>query len=218
MWAGAAAAQAPVILVLGDSLGAAYGLPQDRGWVSLLQRRLREQGYPHTVVNASASGETSAGGLARLPALLERHHPDILLLELGANDGLRGLPVVQLRANLERMLALARAARARPVLFEMRLPPNYGAAYGQAFHQTFRQVAQAQQLPLVPFFLGAIALNPAEFQDDGLHPGAAAQPKLLEAVWPTLEPLLRASAQAAHPGSAPRRKAAGKDLVLYRTP
>lgn len=198
LWAAGALAAAPVILVVGDSLSAAYGVPQAQGWVSLLQRRLREQGYPHTVVNASVSGETTAGGLARLPALLARHRPAIVLLELGANDGLRGLPLPQLRGNLERMLKLINGAGAQALLFEMRLPANYGPAYTEGFRQSFRQLAQRHRAALVPFFLEGIALNPADFLDDGLHPNAAAQPKLLEAVWPSLaKTLARAPAPAA---------------------
>jgi len=187
----AQAAEAPRILVFGDSLSAAYGIPASQGWAALLQQRLQREGYPYTVVNASVSGETSAGGLARLPAALQQHRPAILLLELGANDGLRGLPVKQMQANLERMLALGRKAGAQPLLFEMRVPPNYGAAYGAAFARTFSELSQASKTPLVPFFLGAIALDPKQFLDDGLHPSAAAQPRLLEVIWPTLQPLLK---------------------------
>lgn len=187
----AQAAEPPRILVFGDSLSAAYGIPASQGWAALLQQRLQREGYPYTVVNASVSGETTAGGLARLPAALQQHRPAILLLELGANDGLRGLPVKQMHANLERMLALARKAGAQPLLFEMRVPANYGQAYGEGFRRTFAEISQASKTPLVPFFLGAIALDPAQFLDDGLHPAAAAQPKLLDAVWPTLQPLLR---------------------------
>ncbi|HSW15531.1 MAG TPA: arylesterase [Solimonas sp.] len=186
-----AEAPAPRILVFGDSLSAAYGIPAAQGWAALLQQRLRAQGYPHTVVNASISGETSAGGLARLPAALAQHRPGIVLLELGANDGLRGLPVKQMRGNLGRMLELSRQAGAKSLLFEMRIPANYGAAYGDSFLRTFSELSKASGTPLVPFFLGAIALDPAQFLDDGLHPAASAQPKLLDAIWPTLKPLLQ---------------------------
>lgn len=186
-------AAAPVILVMGDSLSAAFGIPQTQGWVALLQQRLKAQGYPHRVVNASISGETTVGGLGRLPALLERHRPQWVLLELGANDGLRALPLPQMQGNLERMIALSRQAGARPVLFEMRLPANYGP-YAERFRQVFQQVARQEKLPLVPFFLMPIALDPAQFLEDGLHPAASAQPKLLDAVWPTLAPLLQQGA------------------------
>lgn len=192
LFAGAsAAASPPVILVLGDSLSAGYGLPNGSGWVSLLERRLKTQGYPHRVVNASISGDTSAGGLSRLPAALEAHKPTLVLVELGANDGLRGQPVPQLRSNLEKIAALSRAAGASPVLFEMRIPSNYGPAYTERFTNLFGELARAQKLALVPFFLAAIATDPTQFQDDGIHPNAEAQPKLLDAVWPTLKPLLK---------------------------
>lgn len=181
----------PVILVLGDSLSAGYGLPRDAGWVSLLERRLTTQGYPHRVVNASISGDTSAGGLSRLPAALDAHRPQIVLIELGGNDGLRAQPIKQLRSNLEQLAALTRAAGATPVLFEMQIPSNYGPAYTQSFAKVFGETAKALKAPLVPFFLAAIAADPAQFQDDGIHPGVAAQPKMLDAVWPTLEPLLK---------------------------
>ena len=192
LFAGAsAAASPPVILVLGDSLSAGYGLPNGSGWVSLLEQRLKTQGYPHRVVNASISGDTSAGGLSRLPAALEAQKPVLVLVELGANDGLRAQPIPQLRRNLEQIIARSRAAGATPVLFEMRIPSNYGPAYTERFASVFGEVAKAQKLPLVPFFLAAIATDPAQFQDDGIHPNTAAQPKLLDAVWPTLKPLLK---------------------------
>lgn len=184
------AADAPVILVTGDSLSAAYGMALDQGWVALLQQRLQQQGYPHRVVNASVSGETTKGALSRLPAELKRHRPALVLIELGANDGLRGQPTKAMRENLRRMADLSRKAGAKPVLFEMRLPANYGPQYTEDFRQSFGTVAQAEKLPLVPFFMAAIALQPEWFLNDGIHPTAAAQPKLLDAVWPTLKPLL----------------------------
>jgi acyl-CoA thioesterase I len=180
----------PVILVWGDSLSSAYGIPVEAGWVQLLAARLREQGYPHRVVNGSVTGETTAGGIARLPAALKQHRPAVVLIELGGNDGLRGLPVAQMRANLREMARLARAGGARPVLFEMRVPPNYGAAYEQAFQRAFTDVAAADKAPLVPFFLAGIATDPAWFLEDGIHPSAKAQPRLLEAAWPALQPVL----------------------------
>ena len=186
-----AAGRPPVILVLGDSLSAAYGIPLEQGWVALLQARLKAGGYPQRVINASVSGETTAGGLARLPALLDRHQPQWVLVELGGNDGLRGLPLAKLRENLRQITALARAAGARPVLFEMRIPTNYGPDYAEGFRASFETVARESGAPLVPFFIGAIATDPAAFQEDGIHPTVAVQPGMLDAVWPTLAPLLK---------------------------
>ncbi|MGB0220301.1 MAG: arylesterase [Sinimarinibacterium flocculans] len=188
--AGDSAGSAPTILVLGDSLSAAYGIPAERGWVALLQERLRDRGYPHGVVNASVSGETTAGGLARLPALLDRHQPQMVLIELGGNDGLRGLPLDKLEDNLRRAATLSRDAGATPVLFEMRIPSNYGPVYSHGFQQAFSSAAEALDAPLVPFFLAGIALDPDAFLDDGIHPNAGSQPKMLDAVWPTLEAAL----------------------------
>lgn len=184
---------APVLLVVGDSLSAAYGIPVSQGWVALLQQRLQSAGYPQRVVNASVSGETTSGGLNRLPALLDRHQPQVVLIELGANDGLRGLPLKQLNENLTRMATLSRAAGAQSVLFEMHIPINYGPAYSKGFNATFHTVATAQKAPLVPFWLAAIALNPDAFQEDGIHPTVAVQPQMLDAVWPTLEAALKKS-------------------------
>lgn len=187
----AAKAAAPVILVLGDSLSAGYGLDAGDGWVSLLEQKLRSQGFPYAVVNASVSGETTAGGLARLPALLARHRPRMVLVELGGNDGLRALPVKALRANLERICDLSAQAGATAVLFEMRIPENFGPAYSAGFTRSFGEVAKAKKVPLVPFLLAAIATDTGQwFQEDGIHPNAAAQSKLLDAVWPSLEPVL----------------------------
>jgi acyl-CoA thioesterase-1 len=191
MCLGASAAEPPAILVFGDSLSAAYGINVERGWVALLRERLAQAGYPHRVVNASVSGDTTGGGLLRLPVALDAHHPQIVLIELGGNDGLRGLPLKQMRANLEQMVRLSRAHHAQPVIFEMRIPANYGAAYGDGFRAVFNDVAKSAGLPMVPFWLGAIATDPKAFQDDGIHPTEAMQPKLLDAVWPTLKPLLK---------------------------
>jgi len=186
---------APVILVWGDSLSAAFGIPVEAGWVQLLQKRLEQKGYPHRVVNGSVSGETTAGGLERLPAALKQHRPALVLIELGGNDGLRGLPLKQLRANLGAMAAQARAAGAQVVLFEMTMPTNYGEAYTQGFTRAFGDVARKNQAPLVPFFLAKIAIDPKWFLEDGIHPTAAAQPLLLDAAWPTLEPALKPAPQ-----------------------
>jgi acyl-CoA thioesterase-1 len=185
------AATAPVVLVLGDSLSAGYGLDVKQGWVHLLEQRLKSQGLPHTVVNASVSGETTAGGLARLPALLERHRPKLVLVELGGNDGLRALPIKAMRGNLERIVEISNRAGATAVLFEMRIPENYGPAYGEAFTRTFSEVAAAARVPLVPFLLADFATDATAFQDDGIHPSAAAQPRILDTIWPSLLPLLK---------------------------
>ncbi len=182
---------APVVLVHGDSLSAAYGIPRDQGWVALLQRRLAEEGLPHRVVNASVSGETTAGGLHRLPALIGAHRPALLILALGANDGLRGLPLEQTAANLEAMIERAKRDRIRVLLVGMHLPPNYGPAHTRKFHALFREVAQRQQVALVPFLLEGMATRRELFLADGLHPNAAAQARLLDNVWPELVPLLR---------------------------
>jgi acyl-CoA thioesterase-1 len=178
------------ILVFGDSLSAALGLRAEQGWVALLARRLQSQGYGYEVVNASVSGETSSGGLQRLPRALELHRPAIVVLELGANDGLRGLPVDEMRANLAKMVQLAQAGGARVVLVGIRIPPNYGPRYGDQFAASFPALAQQNQLPLVPFLLQDVALNPALMQEDGMHPNAAGEPTVLENVWPHLKPLL----------------------------
>ena len=190
MLASAATAATPTILVWGDSLSSAYGLPIESGWVALLGERLREQGYPHHVVNGSVTGETTAGGLSRLPAALKRNRPALVLIELGGNDGLRGLPLKQFRANLAAMVKKSRAAGAKVLLFEMRMPPNYGQTYAEGFRRGFGEVAKAGGATLVPFFLGTIATDPKWFQEDGIHPTVPAQPLLLEAVWSSLKPLL----------------------------
>jgi len=195
-WFGAApawpaATAAPSILVLGDSLSAAYGIRVDQGWVALLQARLRAQGYGHRVVNASSSGETTGGALARLPRALATHKPAIVIVELGGNDGLRGLPVNDVRANLESIVSLSQQAGARILLVGMRIPPNYGPSYTRDFERMYAQLAKRHALPHVPFLLADVALDDNLMQDDGLHPNAAAQPRLLEAVWKPLEPMLR---------------------------
>jgi acyl-CoA thioesterase-1 len=181
----------PVILVFGDSISAGYGLEHaDQGWVGLLRTKLKDSGYETQVVNASVSGETTAGGLSRLPRALNQHHPQIVILELGGNDGLRALPVEQLRTNLERMVGLAQAAGARVLLLGIRIPPNYGPEYTDKFFAVYGQVAEAEKIPLVPFLLDGIALSPSLMQADGIHPNQAGQPRLLANIWPALEPLL----------------------------
>jgi acyl-CoA thioesterase-1 len=194
LWVAAvpAYAQAPGILVFGDSISAGYGLPRiDRGWVALLQAKLKSEGYGYEVVNASVSGETTAGGLARLPRALELHHPAVVVIELGGNDGLRVLPLAQMRANLARMIDLARQAGAKVLLLGMRIPTNYGREYTEHFVAVYSDLARDKQVALVPFLLREVALRPDLMQADGVHPVEAAQPLLLSTVWPALEPLLK---------------------------
>ena len=183
------AAERPVLLVMGDSLSAAYGIERQAGWVSLLATRLAGEAR---VVNASISGETTRGGATRLPELLRQHTPAIVLLELGGNDGLRGLPPGQMRANLAAMIEASRAAGAEVLLLGIDIPPNYGRAYRDAFTAVYTRLAEAYELPLVPFLLEGVALEEELMQADGIHPTAAAQPRILENVWPALAPLLRA--------------------------
>jgi acyl-CoA thioesterase-1 len=186
-----AQAEAPVILVFGDSISAGYGLARvAQGWVALLQTRLKEQEYGYQVVNASVSGETTAGGLARLPRALTLHQPKIVILELGGNDGLRALPIEQMRANLVRMVDLSTAAGAKVLLLGMRMPPNYGPDFTEQFRLCYSEVARDKKLPLVPFLLNNIALSPNLMQADGIHPNDLGQPQLLANVWPSLTPLL----------------------------
>ena len=185
-----AAQASPNILVMGDSLSAAYGVPKAQGWVSLLQQRLSAQSFPHQVINASISGETTEGGLRRLPQALDRAKPAVVLIELGANDGLRVQSLEQMRENLTSVIALSSQAGARVVLFEMRIPSNYGPTYTEAFTRTFAEVADDRQVPLVPFLLSAFAEDPDAFLSDGIHPSASAQPVILDTVWPHIEPLL----------------------------
>lgn len=184
-------AAAPTILVVGDSLSAGYGINVDEGWVSLLARRLETQGYGYRVVNASSSGETTGGGRTRLPRALDLHKPVLVILELGSNDGLRGLPLEQMRANLDAMIDLAKAKGSQVLLVGMQIPPNYGPTYTGGFQATFTELARRHQVPLVPFFMDGVALRSDLMQDDELHPNAAGQPLLLDNVWPLLEPMLK---------------------------
>ena len=183
-------ANSPVILVIGDSLSAAYGIEQDAGWISLLQKRLLEQGYPHQVVNASISGDTTYGGLNRLPAAIERSTPSLVLIELGGNDGLRGFNFNQTRDNLSKMIGLSRASGSRVLLLGMMMPPNFGKAFTERFLGLYKDLAETESVPLVPFFLDGVADRPELMQQDGLHPTAEGQPKMLDNVWPHLVPLL----------------------------
>jgi acyl-CoA thioesterase-1 len=191
---GIAPAQAsgtPVILILGDSLSAGYGIPPDQGWVARLQQRLDGEGYGYAVINASVSGETTAGALERLPRGLKLHQPAIVVIELGGNDGLRGLPVGDLRLNLESIITACHDAGAEVVLTGIRLPPNYGPQYTESFYGVYESIAKQQDIPWVPFFLEGIALRDDLFQDDGIHPDLQAQPLLLDNVWRVLQPLLK---------------------------
>ena len=189
----AAHAAAPVILVLGDSISAGYGVPANAGWTTLLQQRLAAKHYPHRVVNASISGDTTAGGRARLPALLEANHPAITVIELGGNDGLRGGNIDTMAANLDVMVVAAQTAGSRVLVIGMRLPPNYGADYVRQFQSSFEQVAQKRKTAIVPFFFEGFGGDNAMFQPDRVHPVAAAQEKMLDNVWSVLQPMLGAT-------------------------
>ena len=184
------AGDAPHILVFGDSLSAAYGIEVQAGWVALLQERLRMQGRPHAVINASVSGETTVGGRARLPDLLAARDYAVVMLELGGNDGLRGLSLQQTEDNLRAMIETAQASGAQVLLLGMRLPPNYGATYTEAFAAIYPRVAREQGAILVPFLLADVATDPALMQADRIHPRPEAQPRILDTVWPALVPLL----------------------------
>lgn len=183
-------ARANSILVLGDSISAAYGQEIEQGWVALLQRKLAEEHRPYTVVNASISGETSDGGLARIDQELAQHRPAVVILELGANDGLRGLPPQALSSNLAQIIERSQRAGAKVLLLSMRIPPNYGKRYTEAFYAVYPALAQHWKVPLVPFILEEIALQKHYLQQDGLHPNAAAQPLLTAKIWEHLQPLL----------------------------
>lgn len=188
LWAQGAVAG--TLLVVGDSISAAFGLDSRQGWVALLEKRLSEEGFEHSVVNASISGDTSAGGAARLSALLAEHKPELVIIELGGNDGLRGQPPAQLQQNLASMVERSQQAGAKVLILGMRLPPNYGARYTTAFAEVFSKVAEESGSALVPFVLEGIGGVPSMMQPDGIHPTAEAQPVLLDNVWPTLKPLL----------------------------
>lgn len=184
------AAFAGTVLVVGDSISAAFGLDTRQGWVTLLEKRLIEQNFDHQVVNASISGDTSAGGAARLPALLTEHQPELVIIELGGNDGLRGQPPAQLQQNLAAMVQQSQKIGAKVLILGVRLPPNYGVRYTTAFAEVFPKVASETGSALVPFVLEGIGGVPSMVQSDGIHPTAEAQPRLLDNVWPMLKPLL----------------------------
>jgi acyl-CoA thioesterase I len=178
------------LLVFGDSLSAAYGLQVDQGWVAMLQKRLESQGYGYRVVNASVVGETTIGGRGRLARALEQHKPALVILELGANDGLRGLPVKDVEANLAAMIAAIRTAKAQLLLVGIVLPPNYGQQYANSLAGVYPKLATAHKVPLLPFLLDGVALESRFMQGDGLHPNALGQPRVLENIWTALKPLL----------------------------
>ena len=182
----------PVIVVLGDSISAEYGLPRDTGWVALMRRRLADERIDYNVANASISGDTTSGGLARLPALMQRLKPSVLIVELGANDALRGVPLATTKDNLRTIIEQSQKARAKVVLVGMYVPPNYGPEYTQKFHGLYGDLSKQFHVPLVPFLLAGIEDKPDMFQADQIHPTQQAQPVLLNNVWPTLKPLLHA--------------------------
>jgi len=187
----AAQVASPVILVVGDSVSAGYGLPGGQGWVDLLAQKVKADGYRYRVVNGSISGDTTAGGNARLPALLAQHKPAIVIVELGGNDALRGGPLATTRSNLDAMVVAAQAAGARVLLIGMEMPSNYGPSYVRDFRALFADVAKTHRVPLVPALFAGFGEDLALFQPDRIHPTAEAQPRLLNNVWPMLQPLLR---------------------------
>ncbi|MBB6092976.1 acyl-CoA thioesterase-1 [Povalibacter uvarum] len=189
--AAADAGPQPVILIVGDSLSAGYGISVDTTWVALLQKRLSREGYGYRVVNASVSGETTGGARTRLGRALELHKPALVILELGGNDGLRGLPLKQVQGNFAAMLEQVRAAKAQSVLIAMRIPSNYGPAYTERFHAIYGELAKIYSVPVVDGFMESVALNDKLMQADGIHPNAQAQPILLDVIWPTLERQLK---------------------------
>lgn len=188
--AGAQGSESPTVLIFGDSLSAGYGIDVDQSWAALLQARLEQQGYEHRVVNASISGETTEGGAARIEGALEQFTPQLVILELGGNDGLRGFPPARMQANLQKIAVEALDSGAAVVLLGIRIPSNYGPRYSRAFEAAFRNVAEELEIPMVEFFMEGIALNDALLQADRIHPTAAAQPLLLDNAWPLISATL----------------------------
>ena len=186
----AAADSAYTLMVYGDSLSAGYGIDESQGWVELLSKKLTNEGFPYQVVNGSVSGETTTGGLSRLPAMLDSYRPDLVILELGGNDGLRGLPLNAIRQNLVAMVEMSRASGAEVLLAGIQIPPNYGPRYTEPFFQQFSDIARELEIPLVPFLIDGIPQQPELMQNDGIHPKAEAQSMILENVWPALVPML----------------------------
>lgn len=183
-------AETPTVLVFGDSLSAGFGIDVDQSWTSLLQARLESQGYEHRVINASISGETTEGGAARIDYALETFSPALVILELGGNDGLRGIPADRMKSNFEKIISSSKASGAAVVLLGIRIPPNYGPRYIQAFESVFREVATEHEVPWIEFFMQGVALNEKLMQGDGIHPNAAAQPVLLDNAWPIISKTL----------------------------
>lgn len=206
VWTPAAWAAKPVILVLGDSLSAGYGVGTGKGWVALLELRLRQRHYDYRVVNASISGDTTRSGVARLPAELARYHPRIVIIALGGNDGLQGLTLAQMRNNLATAIQKTRHAGAHVLLAGVRLPPNYGPAYNARFHGVYRELAQRYHPAYVPYLLAGVDDRPALMQGDGIHPNAAGQPRMLDNVWPHLQPLLNSPHAPAVSHQRPKRQ------------
>ena len=196
------AQEEPVILVVGDSLSAAYNMPLDASWPRLLEKRLGDNGQRYRVVNASITGDTTQGGITRLPGLLERHSPQWVIVELGGNDGLRGFSLDVTRGNLEAMVTQSQAAGASVVLTEIMLPPNYGASYTRRFTALYSELSEAHGALLVPFFMEGVALVEGMMQDDGIHPNEQAQPILLDNVWRVLAPALGLAETVANPDEA----------------
>lgn len=190
-WSSAAMAENPKILIYGDSLSAPYGIPQQQGWATLLQKKLNSQHYHYDVINASISGETTSGGLSRLTSTLAETKAAIIILELGANDGLRGLPLKEMSANLSAMIKQSKKAGVKVLLLGIKIPPNYGPKYTESFSQIYIKLSKKHRVPLVPFLLENVAAKPQLIQDDGLHPNALGQPIVLENIWPQLQLLLK---------------------------
>lgn len=190
-WSGLVFAENAKIMVYGDSLSAAYGIPQQQGWASLLQKKLDAERYQYKVINTSISGETTSGGASRIQRALAQNKPNIVILELGANDGLRGLPIQEMTSNLNTIIQQSKKSGAKILLLGMKIPPNYGPQYTKRFSQSYVQLSQQHNIPLVPFMLENIAAKVHLIQDDGLHPNATAQPLVLDNIWPQLKPLLK---------------------------
>jgi acyl-CoA thioesterase-1 len=190
MTAGAYGASPPTVLVFGDSLSAGFGIDVDQSWTALLQTRLQSQGYEHRVVNASISGDTTEGGAARIGPTIETFEPALIILELGGNDGLRGIPPVRMKQNFEKIIRAGKDSGAAVVLLGIRIPPNYGQRYIEDFDNVYREIAQEHDIPWIEFFMDGVALNEALMQSDGIHPNAAAQPVLLDNAWPIISEAL----------------------------
>jgi len=191
-----AGGEPPVLMVLGDSISSGYGIDAQKGWVALLQQRLQQRGYAFRVVNASIAGDTTSAARARLPAALERFHPRLVIVELGGNDGLRGLSLQQMRDNLAAIIELLQSRGIRVLLAGMRLPPNYGMAYTDRFHRVYADLARHHHVPLVPFLLEGVAGHASLMQDDGIHPAQSGQARLVDNLWPYLVPLLNQADRA----------------------